>query len=449
MRRWFWIGSIGLALAAARCGPAPGPVVDAAAGPACAFELEMPASRSVGQGAPVRVGLTGSAPRTAVSVRSTPEGAWGFGDAPFDAVLVRAPYTASGRVDVTVEVTCASGARAERTIPLEVRPLRWESIAAWTGDADGPLGREYGAQWIDPADPDRMLVYGGFVYVPRQFTPNFDWWEFSLSGRRWTRLSPAETPAGLPGGRLALAGAESAGLFFGGIQGANTTPQGTYRVRFGRGEPPRFETIDVMGSRRTGDYPPGLVHDAPRQRYVSFCGLNTTQGHHCGVWLFDPATQRWSAGDDPDAEMLPEGRAGMAVVHDAAEERAVIFSGDTGSSFAEGVWQLDLRPTLPRWSPVETGGTSCPPRRNAGFALDPDGHRMLVWGGTNDGRTSVPGVWFLSLDRGHERWDRVEIPNGPRLRTSSMVVWDRARGRFVMGFGNGPQPFTDLWALGT
>ncbi|MBL8683997.1 MAG: hypothetical protein JNK05_32795 [Myxococcales bacterium] len=439
----------GATLGLVACGPMNSSVTDggADASPQCEVELVAPSSLSVGQGAPLRFGLTGAQARSAVSVRSMPEGAWGASDAPFDAVIVRAPYTASGAVSVTVEVTCANGGRAERRATLEVRALRWQSLATWTGDMDGPLAREYGSQWMDPSDPDRMLVYGGFVYVPQQFTPSFDWWEFSLSSNRWTRLTTMDTPPGLPGGRLALGPEAGQGLYFGGLMGQRATPQGTYRVRFARGAMPSFETLDVMSSRRVGDYQPGLVFDAPRNRYVSFCGVNTAQGNHCSVWLFDPATQRWTASDDATSESVPEGRAGMAFVHDAAEQRAVMFSGDTGGGFSEGVWQLDLTQTPPRWSAITTTGAMIPPRRNSGFAIDPDARRMLVWGGTNDGRTSVPGLWFLSLDRGHERWDRVDVPNGPRIRSSSMVVYDAARKRFVMGFGNGPQPFTDLWAL--
>lgn len=425
--------------------PTDGGAEDAA--PQCAVEFTAPESLAVGQGAPLRFGLRGPQPRASVSVRSEPEGAWGASDAPFDAVIVRAPYTASGAVVAIIDVACDNGGHAERRVMLDVRALRWESLSQWTGGTNGPPGREYGSQWIDPTQPDRMLVYGGFVYEPAQFTPSFDWWEFSLTSRSWTQLVPAETPPGLPGGRMILGPTPNEALYFGGLMGTRSTPQGTYRVRFAPGAAPTFETIDVMGTRVTGDYQPGLLWDAPRRRYVSFCGLNTTQGNHCNVWLFDPMTQRWTASDDAVSESVPEGRAGMAFVHDAAEQRAVLFSGDRGGSFAEGVWQLDLTQTPPRWSEVSTSGAVPPPRRNSGYALDPVAHRMLVWGGTNDGRTSVPGLWFLSLDRGHERWDRVDLSGGPRIRSSSMVVYDAPRARFVMGFGNGPQPFTDLWAL--
>jgi hypothetical protein len=443
--------TIAASFAALRCGPptAPPPSDGGAdSAPSCAFELSPPASLAVGQGVPLRVGITGAQARTSVTVSSTPEGAWGAASAPFDAVIVRAPYGASGAVTVRVEATCDNGATAQRELSLQVRALQWRALPTWTGGDNGPLGREYGSMWIDPSEPDRMLVYGGFVYVPQQFTPSFDWWEYSLTAQAWTRLAPMQTPPGLPGGRIALAAEPAQALFFGGITAQQATPQGTYRVHFGR-DNPRWEPIDVMSSRRSGDYQPGLVWDAPRRRFVSFCGVNAMQGNHCNVWLFDPSTQRWTASNDETSESVPEGRAGFAYVHDVSENRVVMFSGDMGGSmFAEGTWQLDLAQTPPRWSSIATQGPACTPRRNGGFALDPDGHRMLLWGGTNDGRTSVAGLWMLSLDRGHERWSRVDPPpNGPRIRSSSMIVYDAARRRFVMGFGNGPQPFTDLWAL--
>ncbi|MDP3274790.1 MAG: hypothetical protein Q8Q09_06300 [Deltaproteobacteria bacterium] len=444
-----------LALLAAACGASathPDASTDSGpdSGPACAFELVPPSALDVGQGAPLRFGVTSSQGRTALEVRSAPEGAWGAADAPFDAVTVRAPYSVSGAVTVTVEATCDNGGRAQRTATLNVRAMQWQALPAWMPGTTGPIGREYGAMWVDQTQPDRMLMYGGFVYEPQQFTPSNEWWEYSLTGNTWTPLMPAMASPGLPGGRFAQGPAGAQGLFFGGLSG-RSTPSATHRVSYAR-DSLAWEAQDTARTRPSGDYQPGLVYDAARARYVSFCGAGA-RGYHCGVWLFDPMTQRWTESNDLETDPLPAGRNGFAFVHDVPSQRVVMFSGERGGSgsntcdCAEDTWSLDLTQTPPRWALLTPTGTTPPPRRNSGFAYDSDTHRMLVWGGTSDGRNSVPGLWLLSLDRGHERWSRVDVPNGPRLRSSSMIVYDSARKRFVAGFGNGPNPFTDLWAL--
>ena len=70
--------------------------------------------------------------------------------------------------------------------------------------------------------------------------------------------------------------------------------------------------------------------------------------------------------------------------------------------------------------PVLLAGPQDPPigRRNGAFALDPLGHRLLVWGGTADGATAFPGLYALDLDRGREAWHRVTTEGAPTVRAA-------------------------------
>lgn len=79
--------------------------------------------------------------------------------------------------------------------------------------------------------------------------------------------------------------------------------------------------------------------------------------------------------------------------------------------------------------------------------LDPVGRRLLLWGGTADGRTTVPGLSALRIDRGEERWDHVEVPSHVPMRSSAVGVYGPTRQRAIFGFGNGDTVYTDLHAL--
>ena len=73
---------------------------------------------------------------------------------------------------------------------------------------------------------------------------------------------------------------------------------------------------------------------------------------------------------------------------------------------------------------------------------------MFIWGGTPDGEETYPGLYAFDLDRGEEAWSKVETALVPPERTSGMAVYDAARKRLVMGFGNGDGGVhADLWAL--
>ncbi len=86
-------------------------------------------------------------------------------------------------------------------------------------------------------------------------------------------------------------------------------------------------------------------------------------------------------------------------------------------------------------------------RRNGTFALDPLHHRLLVWGGTSDGRVTREGLLAFDLDRGHEGWSEVPTEGDAPARSSGGMVFDGQRQRMLVGFGNGARVYTDLWSL--
>jgi hypothetical protein len=356
-------------------------------------------------------------------------------------VAIRAPYVASADGEVALRLGCG------QTIPIELRPLTWTRLAEWV-EGKGANAREYGAWWLDPEGTGALVVFGGFHYFPKQFTPSNDAWRFDFATAAWSPLAGDALPT-LPGGRAAPIPGERAVLFFGGAaptpNGSIDTPPSLYRFDYDaeRITPTKVEDLgDVLGS-----YTGSLVYDSKRKRWLSVCGLSSTVGMHCRVHAYTRETGFTAVTVSGRA---PRGRYGFHYAYDEATDRVIIFGGQDGNADDDingETWTLDLAVEPPAWRLLFANGAGPTKRRNGAFALDPVGHRLFVWGGTSDGVTSLPNIQVLTLDRDAEAWSDVATPSEVPSRASAIGVHDGARERLLFGFGNDGSPYHDLWSL--
>ena len=359
-------------------------------------------------------------------------------------VTIRAPYLSAADGEVGLRLGCG------QTVPIELRPLAWTSVAEWGGD-EGPPGREYGAWWTDTEGTGGLVVFGGLHYVPKQFTPANDAWRFDFATSTWSRLAGDDLPT-LPGGRVAPIPGERAVLYFGGAVTAgggviDDTPSSLYRLDYDeRSLTPR--KVESIGDA-PGSYTGSLVYDSKRKRWLSVCGANVASGANCDVHAYTT-----DGGFTPVATSKPEpkGRWGFHYAYDEVTDRVIVFGGQALKGNDEvdidgETWALDLSSEPAVWSRLFADGEGPMKRRNGAFALDPVGHRLFVWGGTPDGKSSIENIQVLSLDRDAEAWTEVEVPSNVPKRTSAFGSLDAARGRILFGFGNDAAAYTDLWAL--
>ncbi len=139
-------------------------------------------------------------------------------------LVVKAPYGELAPNTVTVAIDCGLR-KGSGTIPIAVHRPEWKLVKQWVEATGGPINREYGVGWLDSGDANRLLVYGGFHYKPKQFTPSSDLWEMNLTTNTWTQLTMANAALEFMGGRVAAIPGKREVLFFGGVTGAfNATP---------------------------------------------------------------------------------------------------------------------------------------------------------------------------------------------------------------------------------
>lgn len=361
-------------------------------------------------------------------------------------LVVRVPDGLAGTYSLRLRVECGSTS-AEHGIDVSVAPLTWERASTWTEGVDGPLGREYASMWIDSGNPDRLLLFGGFHYQPRQFTPAWDLWEMDIPTGAWKQLTPTNEPPHQPGGRAVQVPGTREVLYLGGLNEAlSDTPYSLKRFAYAP-EELRWTDERLESGEGMGDYQPGFVYDSKRERYLSLCGASYTHGYHCRVRSYTPGATggRWE--DVEVAEPGPEGRNGHFFAYDPETDRVLVFAGNGETRILQDTWALELSESPARW--VRLFGRLDPPlgRRNGAFALDPEDHRLIVWGGTPNGMTAFPHLHVLELDRGYERWEEVVIEGAPPSRSSGMAVYDAKRRQMLMGFGNAGPVYPDLWRL--
>jgi hypothetical protein len=425
-------GSLLLGLGVLACsGPEPTQGGAGAPGVSSCPELAAPSALTVRDGGRVTLEL---APEVESFELALPDG---FGR---DGHTIRAPYGQLGVHAAALTLSC-NGQSETRTLAITIEALRWSPLRSWQPGLDGPVGREYFSTWIDSGDTDRLLVFGGFHYQPKQFTPAWDLWSLNLTSETWTALPDMGAPR-TPGGRIAAIPDARALLYHGGLDGTSTPPV-LRRFDYGPDEL-TWATLDSPSD--PGSYTGAFVHDAARGRYLSVCGASSVLGYHCQVRAWT-AESGWTSLDTVGES--PSGRAGFFFALDPATDRLVLYGGQgggPGNDILSDTWALELGETPPRWVPLLPSDAVIG-RRNGAYLLDPYGHRLLVWGGTPDGATSVPGLWALELERGSEGWHELSTLSAPPDRTSGMAVLDVARRRMLAGFGNDKSVYADLWAL--
>ena len=357
-------------------------------------------------------------------------------------VTIRAPYLSAADGEVAVRLGCG------QTVPIELRPLAWTSVAEWSGD-EGPPGREYGGWWTDTEGAGGLVVFGGFHYVPRQFTPANDAWRFDFASNTWSALAGTDLPM-LQGGRVAPIPGERAVFYFGGaVPGEGgalaETPSSLYRFDYDERSVTATK-VDGIGDA-PGSYTGSLVYDSKRKRWLSVCGANLA-GANCDVHAY---TAGGSFEPVATSKPGPKGRWGFHYAYDEVTDRVIVFGGQTlgsGDAAIDGeTWALDLAIEPAKWTRLFANGKGPMKRRNGAFALDPVGHRLFVWGGTPDGARTVENIQVLSLDRDAEAWTELEVPSKVPSRASAFGSWDPTHGRILFGFGNAGPVYTDLWAL--
>ncbi|MCE9627217.1 MAG: hypothetical protein K8R56_04775 [Candidatus Eisenbacteria bacterium] len=307
--------------------------------------------------------------------------------------------------------------------------------------ATRPLGRNGPCMTYDEKR-DRFIMTGGGIG---------DTWSLSLAGdTTWTQLE-AEQPdwnvgfsAGLlhdaRRGRMALYGGRSR-LYWGGslytlesntLMGFTTDPFAHWTTLSSGAAPPLADM--------------SFIADPGADRLLLLFGrslMNQTWG---AAWIDDLAgTQGWESLATTSA--MPPSRTMQAAAADPTHRRIVVFGGRAPSGALGDGWLLDLNEPM-HWSRLDSTQTAPTARYGHQMVYDLDGERMILFGGRDDQDHIDNETWQLTLgDR--PVWSRLTTAHSPAPRSHAVLAVDPERHRLVL-FGGRALDGTsmhDTWYL--
>ncbi|MFO7674889.1 MAG: kelch repeat-containing protein [bacterium] len=192
---------------------------------------------------------------------------------------------------------------------------------------------------------------------------------------------------------------------------------------------------------------PGYAIDEMNDRLVVFAGRGEGTELSDETWemsLDTLAGYRWRRLDPTGTP--PSARFEPAMVYDPQGERMVVFGGERGGSMLGDVWELSLEVGNETWRQLFPEGTAPAPRRGCFACYHPARHSVIMFGGV-DGASRFDDSWELCLDS--LRWRELE-PTGtpPAARSHGVSAWDSVDNRILIVGGRGPEQFyNDVHAL--
>jgi len=186
--------------------------------------------------------------------------------------------------------------------------------------------------------------------------------------------------------------------------------------------------------------------------YVPTAGRVVTLSVSGETWAYDPVNGGWEnrkAGFAPSV-------VGARVAYDSRADRMIVFGGLPGdytpghfrpaSSPTDETWAYDYKSN--RWAQMHPKVS--PPGRNFyALAYDETSDRVILFGGTGDYDTVLGDTW--AYDYSHDSWTEMSPPTAPSKRSFSQMAYDVARDRMVLfggtddGRGSGYARMRDTW----
>jgi hypothetical protein len=320
------------------------------------------------------------------------------------------------------------------TYGLSMAPFStWQILA---GAPAGHVARESAAAAYDAARSE-LLLFGGASSA----TTDVDILDLSGSAV-WSHWAFATPPPSLAGASGAYDETNDRMLVFGGQNG------GTYYStvwKLDRSGVPIWSPLVTLGGPPAGRRDASMVIDAVNDRLIVYGGRDAS-GSYADVWALSlGVTPTWS-------QLTASSPAGARYGHSAAVElansRMLVFGGRpaSGSPALNDVWAMSLSGS-PTWTSLAPVGTPPAARDLQSAVVDPNRHRLLIYGG-EDGGTPFGDVWSLSL-AGPPVWSALNpIGSPPPARYAHSAAWSSQLDAMLVADGHGTGgTLNDAWAL--
>ncbi len=315
--------------------------------------------------------------------------------------------------------------------------ITWES-------EEGPSAREHATFFVDPDRP-RAVMLAGSGYAPYG-SPLGDAWALDLETTKWSELNVIEDSF-KPGGARRSAvvrGTEDHPSFVylsGGYVEGQSAIGDLWRAELTE------EAVHMTSVEQVNAPPARMLHgfaaSANGQTLVVFGGVGGAGGLG-DTWIgrVEGAKVNWQQLNGDEG---PGARFGFAFAHDQSAGVLLVCGGQVipeagaapGMVTVSDLWSLDFESLTPKWTQLAAYQvSSIPGRRNPAFSFDEETGRLLIWGGTGDGRNALPGLYVVETRTPGAPVSVFTEPNSVPTRASGFGLVDRVRSRALLGFGN-------------
>ena len=169
---------------------------------------------------------------------------------------------------------------------------------------------------------------------------------------------------------------------------------------------------------------------------------------------------QWELVNVSASDSQPPGLSSHTAIYDEGTDQVVIFGGEVPGGLSADLWSLQgVTGSTPVWNLVSAGGSSLPAARRGHKAVyDPDGKRMIIWGGIGqDQDFTVDRLWVLTDadgSGGTPTWVHLSVGAGqsPSSRFGFSMVYDPGSNRVIVfggaeTDGNTTTLLNDVWVL--
>ena len=190
-----------------------------------------------------------------------------------------------------------------------------------------------------------------------------------------------------------------------------------------------------------------LIYDPVADRVILYGGKEDMDLSMKETWSFNSSARTWEKVATPGK--TPPASEDHTTIYDPNGHRMIVFGGENGPT-TNKLWSLDLKTRT--WK--EMTNPQVPRRESHSAIYDTRGKRMVTYGGLDRMIEDIPEIWALDLDPASptfEKWQQLTVEGGrPPGRIDHAAVYDPIKNRMVFhgGWTKAKQGlFGDTWAF--
>jgi N-acetylneuraminic acid mutarotase len=291
----------------------------------------------------------------------------------------------------------------------------------------------------------RIILFGG-SYYSNDYTFYGDTWSYDVAEAEWVKLTTKGSPTARFNHAMVYDSDRKEMVLFGGFSSLGRIGDTwIYNIALNT-----WTLVPTQGgpSRRSD---PGAAYDAKNKKVIIFGGYGRDEQMWGDTWAFDTETRTWTQMNPATS---PARRYGSMMVYDAYTEKCLLFGGHLTAedgqdlSYENEIWAYDY--TADSWEMIPT--TTKPPARYwTDVAYDPEGNKIILFGGSQGWGNDLGDTWIYSCRE--KKWTQVSSTVSPPARSQPSMTYDTQTKKTFM-FGGADfvtsgsfNYFNDTWAL--